>query len=108
MRVVSVIPIFYAFHSVLRNETDSRIVVIAIAPIAQWIEYWPSKPRMAVQVRLGAPRFAYEGGFILYMDTILQNDYRLPLWGSRLVDKNMDDDRGAGAETARVAKRNVF
>ena len=35
------------------------------APVAQWIEYWPPKPRTAVRVCAGAPkRTAYEGGFL--------------------------------------------
>ena len=35
------------------------------APVAQWIEYWPPKPRTAVRVCAGAQkRTAYVGGFL--------------------------------------------
>ena len=35
------------------------------APVAQWIEYWPPKPRTAVRACAGAPeKTAYEGGFL--------------------------------------------
>ena len=36
-----------------------------VAPVAQWIEYWPPKPRTAVRVCAGAPeKTAYDGGFL--------------------------------------------